>query len=140
MASRAILGFIAGALSVVIFHQGAWALFYLGGLMPPPYPIDPVAPWGVPQLLDFCFWGGLYGAVYGLVAPKLATPFWLSGLLLGVIATLVFWFVVLPIKDQPVASGWVWESMLVVAVIQAVWGIGVGLTLQLVRLRYPRSG
>ena len=34
---RAFLGFVAGALSVLIFHQGVWALFHLGGLMPPHY-------------------------------------------------------------------------------------------------------
>jgi hypothetical protein len=60
---RAVLGFIAAALSVLIFHQGAWALLHLGGLMPPPYPMAPVSPWGVPQTFDFCFWGGVYGAV-----------------------------------------------------------------------------
>ena len=46
---RAILGFVAGAVSVLNFHQGIWALFHLGGLMPPPYPMSPVPPWGVPS-------------------------------------------------------------------------------------------
>ena len=45
---RALLGFIAGALSVLVFHQGTWALFHVLGLMPPPYPMDPVPPWDVP--------------------------------------------------------------------------------------------
>lgn len=126
---RAVLGFIAGAVSVLVFHQGAWALLYLGRLMPPPYPMAPVPPWGVPQTLDFCFWGGLYGAAFGLIAPMLAMPRWLSGLFLGLIATLVFWFVVLPIKHAPIAGGWDWQSMLVVLAIQLPWGIGVGLIL-----------
>jgi hypothetical protein len=132
---NAILGFVAAALSVLIFHQGAWGLLHLGGLMPPPYPMTPVPPWGVPQLIDFCFWGGLYGAGYGLLAPKLTMPFWLSGLALGAIATLVFWFVVLPIKGAPVAGGWGWQSMLVVLAIQLPWGIGVGLIWSLFRSR-----
>ena len=130
---RAVLGFIAGAISVLVFHQGAWALFYLGGLMPPPYPTTPIPPWGVPQIIDFCFWGGLYGAAYGFAVQRLLVPAWFSGLLLGVIASLVFWFVVLPLKGEPVAGGWAWQSMIVVLVIQAVWGVGVGLILSLLR-------
>ena len=86
---RAVLGFVAGVIAVLIFHQGAWATLHLAGLMPPPYPMGPTPPWGVPETLNFCFWGGLWGAAYGLVAPKLALPPWLSGLMLGVIANLV---------------------------------------------------
>ena len=135
---RAVLGFVAAAISVLVFHQGAWALLHLAGLMPPPYPMGPVPPWGVPQTIDFCFWGGLYGAVYGLVLPKLEMPGWLSGLILGAIATLVLWFIVAPIKGRPIAFGWAWQSMLVVLAIHAVWGIGVGLVLPLLQFRAPQ--
>jgi hypothetical protein len=134
---RAFLGFVAGAISVLIFHQGAWALFHLGGLMPPPYPTSPVPPWSVPLTIDFCFWGGLYGLVYGLLLPRFTMPTWLSGLILGVIATLVLWFIVAPIKGRPLASDWVPRTMLVVLVIHAVWGIGVGLILSLLASRAP---
>jgi hypothetical protein len=132
---RALLGFIAGAVSVLIFHQGTWALFHLAGLMPAPYPMVPTLPWGVPLTISFCFWAGLYGLVYGLLMPKLAMPPWLSGLILGVIATLVLWFIVAPIKGRPLASGWVPRSMLVVLVIHSVWGIGVGLIMQALTAR-----
>jgi hypothetical protein len=135
---RAVLGFVAAVIAVLVFHQGAWALLHLAGLMPPPYPMGPVPPWGVPQTIDFCFWGGLYGAVYGLVLPKLEMPGWLSGLILGAIATLVLWFIVAPIKGRPIAFGWAWQSMLVVLAIHAVWGIGVGLVLPLLQFRAPQ--
>ena len=104
---RALLGFVAGAFSVLVFHQGTWAALYLLGLMPPPYPLDPVPPWGVPLTIDFCFWAGLYGAAFALIWPGLTIPPWFAGLILGVIATLVLWFVVPPIKRQPIANGWV---------------------------------
>ena len=135
---RAVLGFVAGVISVLVFHQGAWALFHLFGLMPPPYPMGPVPPWSVPLTINFCFWGGLYGLVYGLLLPKLTMPPWLSGLILGVIAVLVLWFVVAPIKGRPLANGWVPRTMLVVLAIHAIWGIGVGLIMQMTTARIPQ--
>jgi hypothetical protein len=135
---RAVLGFVAGLISVLVFHQGAWTLFHLGGLMPPPYPMGPVPPWSVPLTVSFCFWGGLYGLVYGLLLPKLTMPPWLSGLILGVIALLVLWFIVAPIKGRPIASGWVPRTMLVLFVIHAVWGIGVGLIMQVLTAWMPQ--
>jgi len=73
--------------------------------------------------------------IYGLLLPRFTMPTWLSGLILGVIATLVLWFIVAPIKGRPLASGWVPRSMLVVLVIHAVWGVGVGLILSLLASR-----
>jgi hypothetical protein len=58
--------------------------------------------------------------------------------MLGVIANLVLWFVVFPLKGQPVASGWSLPSMLVVLAIHLVWGIGVGVILPLLTVRTPQ--
>ena len=136
---RAALGFVAGVIAVLVFHQGAWALLHAAGMMPPaPYPMGPTQPWGVPVTISFCFWGGLYGAAYGVLLPKLTVPGWLSGLLLGVIATLVLWFIVAPIKGRPVASGWVPLAMLNTIIIHGVWGIGVGLIMPVLAARAPQ--
>jgi hypothetical protein len=135
---RAALGFVAAVIAVLVFHQGAWALFHLGGLMPAPYPMGPTQPWGVPVTVSFCFWAGLYGAVYALVLPRLTMPLWLSGAVLGVIATLVLWFVVAPIKGRPMANGWNPQVMLVVLIIHTVWGIGVGLVMSAFTARVPQ--
>ena len=62
---RAVLGFVAGVIAVLIFHQGAWATLHLAGLMPPPFPVGPTPPWGVPETFNFCFWGGLWGLFLG---------------------------------------------------------------------------
>jgi hypothetical protein len=131
---RALLGFAAAAVSVLTFHQGTWSLLHAAGLMPPaPYPTDPVPPLGVPRIADFCFWAGLYGAAFGLALPRLPrrTPLWLLGLGLGLLAVLVLWFVVAPLKGQPVAGGFVPLRMLVSVLIHGAWGIGVGLILAL---------
>ena len=101
--------------------------------MPPaPYPTDPVPPFGVPRIVNFCFWAGLYGLAFGLALPRLPrAPMWLLGLGLGLLATLVLWFVVAPLKGQPVAGGFVPARMLVTVLIHGAWGIGVGLLLPL---------
>jgi hypothetical protein len=134
---RALLGFCAAVLSVLIFHQGMWALLYGLGIMPrPPYPMTPVPPFGIPLIVNLCFWGGLYGLVFGLALPRLPrAPMWLLGLGLGLLAALVGWFVVAPLKGQPVASGFDPARMLVSVLINGFWGIGVGVILPLLMPR-----
>ena len=61
---------------------------------------------------------------------------WLLGLGLGLLATLVLWFVVAPLKGQPVAGGFVPQRMLVTVLIHGAWGIGVGLLMPLLMGRW----
>ena len=105
--------------------------------MPPaPYPTNPVPPFGVPLIASLCFWGGLYGLAFGLVLPRLPrAPMWLLGLGLGLLAALVGWFVVAPLKSQPVAGGFVPLRMLASVLINGTWGISVGLILPLLMRR-----
>jgi hypothetical protein len=141
-ATRALLGFIAAAISVLIFHQAMWEALHvldLPGLkMPPPYPMDPVAPFGVPRILNLCFWGGLYGIVFGLLLPRMTAPLWLCGLVLGIIAALVGLLVVPAIKHLPIGAGWVPLSWVRSFLINGFWGIGVGIILPMMMRRVPR--
>jgi hypothetical protein len=138
---RALLGFIAAVISVLIFHQGMWAALHtlaLPGLaMPPPYPIDPIPPWGIPRIINLCFWGGLYGIVFGLILPRLTAPLWLCGLALGVIAALVGILVVPAVKGLPIGSGWILLNWVRSLLINGFWGIGVGLILPQLTARVP---
>lgn len=140
-ATRALLGFIAAAISVLTFHQAMWEALHLLALpgleMPPPYPTNPIPPFGVPRILDLCFWGGLYGIVFGLLLPRLTVPLWLCGLILGIIAALVGLLVVPAIKGLPVGPGWPlgWVRSLL---INGFWGLGVGLILPLMLRPQPR--
>jgi len=128
---RAALGFLAAVLSVLTFHQGMWALLWAAGLLPrAPYPMTPTGPLGVPVIVNLCFWGGIYGLAYGVVLPRLPrAPAWLLGLGLGLLAALVGWFVVAPLKGLPAASGWNGLAMLRSVLINGSWGIGTGLIL-----------
>jgi hypothetical protein len=79
---RTILGFVVAAISVLTFHAAAWEAFHLFDLMPPPYPTRGVPPFGVPQIISLCFWGGVWGALFGLILPTLpnSLPMWVKGL------------------------------------------------------------
>jgi hypothetical protein len=131
---RALFGFVAAAVSVLIFHQAMWAALHelaLPGMaMPPPYPMDPIAPWGVPRIVNLCFWGGLYGIVFGLLQPRFTRPLWFCGLCMGIIAALVGLLLVPAIKGSAVGAGWPlnWVRSFL---INGFWGLGVGLILPL---------
>jgi hypothetical protein len=133
---RAFLGFVAGAISVLTFHQGMIALLHtLGVSQYAPYRIGSVPPFGVPIIVDLCFWGGLYGLVFGLLMPRFTWPLWLCGLALGIIAAVVGMFIVAPLKGHPIANGGqVWpiaRSLL----INGFWGVGVAVLLPLLMPR-----
>src|SRR5260370_32372144 len=60
---RAFLGFFAAAISVLTFHQGMIGALHelaLPGLeiARAPYNMAPVPPFGVPSVLNLCFWCG----------------------------------------------------------------------------------
>ena len=130
---RIAFGFIAAVMSVLIFHQGMWTtLHYLAlpGLhMPPPFPIAPVGPLHVPRIVSLCFWGGVWGALFGAVWHGRRTSNWWAGILLGVIAGSVGLLVVLPLKGLPFAGGWVLDTWIRSMLINGTWGLGVGLLL-----------
>jgi hypothetical protein len=134
---RAFLGFIAGAIAVLTFHQGMLEALHAAGWSSYAwFRTTPVPPFNVPVIVSLCFWGGLYGAVFGLAMPRFTWPMWLCGLALGVIAALVGLFIAAPLKGMPIAGGWVPATILRSVVINGFWGIGVGLILPLLM---PRS-
>jgi hypothetical protein len=134
---RAFLGFIAAAISVLIFHQGTVAALHAFGLTPSgAYRTTPIPPFNLPLIADLCFWGGLYGLVFGVLLPRFTWPLWLCGLIMGVIAALVAMFIVAPLKGGAIANGWQLWPIARSLLINGIWGIGVGLILPLLM---PRS-
>ena len=128
---RCALGFVAAAIAVLTFHQGMWEALHvlnIPGLgMPAWYPTDPVPPLGVPRVLNLCFWGGLYGIVFGLLLPGFRAPPWLCGLITGFIASVVGFVVVTAIKGLPIGGGWVLLTWVRSLLINGSWGLGLGL-------------
>ena len=135
---RLFLGFIAGAIAVLTFHQGMIAALH--AVFPiwvpfAPYRTMPVPPFGVPGIVSNCFWGGVWGALFGLAMPRLRWPLWLCGIILGLLAVLAGWFIVAPLKGLPLAAGWVPSAMLRSVLINGSFGLGVGLILPLLMPR-----
>jgi hypothetical protein len=76
------------------------------------------------------FWGGLWGAI---LAPLLARlrggGYWVGWILVGAVAPpLVAFFVVPPLKGQPIPA--LWPRILASIFLNSVWGFGTGLFLK----------
>lgn len=125
---RIVLGFVAAVVAVLTFHQGTiWVMSQLGLLKASVYSMSPVPPYGVPRIASLCFWGGLYGAVYGLIWPRLTVPAWFSGVCLGLIAAFVGMIVVAGIKGQPIMYGGASWPIARSLIINGMFGLGTGL-------------
>jgi hypothetical protein len=129
MPSRLAIGFVAGFFAVLIFHQGMVEALHLlnppglgGG---PAWSLRPVPPLGVPAVIDGSFWGGLYGALYAVLAPRLGLPGWLCGLLIGALAVVVLVFVVGPLKHFSPLTAWSAHTWVRILLIHLFWGLGV---------------
>lgn len=134
----AVLGFIAGFLAVLIFHQGLWYLFELVGFTPflsRAWSLDPISPFGVPWVISKAFWGGVWGAALALLFQNLrGSAYWAAWIVVGAVApTLVAFFVVPPIKGQPIPL--LWPGFAAGLAINAFWGFGTGLILKLWQAR-----
>jgi hypothetical protein len=125
--------FFAGALAVLLFHQGAIAIFNVFGYAGPPFSYTKTQPWGVPLIWSFVFWGGVWGLLYGLAESRFpqGPAYFLAAFLFGAIfPVLVLWFVVFPLKHQPIAAGWNVTRMWVQVLIHGAWGLGLGILLK----------
>ncbi len=127
------LGFVAGFLATLIFHQSAWYLLDHAGLVPPDqhaWSMDPIPPFGVPSVISKAFWGGLWGT---LLAPVLTLvpsgAYWLTALVFGALApSLVAMYVVTLIKGLPFPE--FWPRIAIAATVNGAWGLGTALFLR----------
>src|SRR5262245_57352489 len=126
------VGCLAGAASVVIFHQGTVALLNALELTERvPFSMQATQPFGVPQLWSTVFWGGVWGVAFAALLRHLdGARLVVAPALLGVVLpTLVAWFVVAALKGQPPAAGYVPAAMVPGVTVTWAWGRGVGLGL-----------
>lgn len=138
-AKSAILGFIAAALSVVLFHQTAVFLLTAAGVIPgKPWATDPYGPLGVPAIVNHMFWGGLWGALFALIWPRLPTSnFTLKGIIFAIFGVLLVgrWILVPLIKGEPLFAGLNPTVMLGQVFIATLFGAGIALIYQMLTRR-----
>jgi hypothetical protein len=140
LAKLAALGFIAGFLAVLIFHQSLWYALNLVALIPPErpaWPLDPIPPFGVPSVVSKAFWGGVWGALLAPILQGLSgRAYWIGWIVIGSVAlSLVAFFVVPPIKGEPIPA--LWPRLFAALLVNAAWGFGTALFLKLAPA--PRS-
>jgi hypothetical protein len=130
-----IVGFVSGAVAVLLFHQSALGLLHALSLSrSAPYPTNPTAPFGIPAIASLAFWGGLWGIVLAVALARVHGASFIAGAALfgAILPTLVAWFVVAPLKGDPVAGGFASPmAMLVGPIVNAAWGLGTGIGLAL---------
>ena len=88
---------------------------------------------GIPRLFSLAFWGGIWGLILAVIVTWISgLGYWLSGLIAGALGpSLVNWFVVLPLKDQPIDGGWAVPGVVTALIINGVWGLGTVLLFRL---------
>ena len=127
------LAFVAGFLAVPVFHQPMLALLHGLGVTPgAPYATRPLPPLGVPQILSQSFWGGIWGIVFALAAPRFPRggAYWAAATVFGAVAlSLVAWFVVAPLKGLPLAGGGRPAAIATALLVNGAWGLGTALLL-----------
>jgi hypothetical protein len=137
------LAFACGVLAVLMFHQGAIQLLFKSGILPnPPYPMRPVGPLGVPAVANLAFWGGVWALVYAALRhrfPANLHPLPM-GFVFGVLGpTFLGWFVLAPLRGNPVAAGFVLDNMARGVFINGMFGVGVAALFMLADRYLPRA-
>lgn len=130
--------FASGFLATLVFHQGLFALLWLGDIVPmAPFNFSPVPPFGVPQVLSLAFFGGLWGMVLWLILGRFAgVAFWLGHVMVGAIGpTAAAMLLVFPLKGFDV-SAQTWIGGLV---LNGFWGLGVSVFMRLIAARAPAT-
>jgi hypothetical protein len=143
MVGRILVGFAAAVLAVLLVHQPIIAALAAAKVIPSvAYNLAPLknAPvmvasvfgslgmGGWPTLFNLLFWGGLWGALYGVAFAPLPMAGWLKGLLLGIAVVVAGnWLLVPWIKGQPLFGNFEPTRMVITAVLNVPFGIATAL-------------
>jgi hypothetical protein len=134
-----VMAFIAGVVAVPVFHQLLLGLLHMAGIVPfAPFDWAPTKPFGVPSWISISFWGGVWGVVFALTVRRWfsGVAYWIASAVIGGVAlTLVFMFVVVPLKSGGLPPDMI-GLFIIGFLLNAAWGIGWALFLMLlVRMR-----
>lgn len=132
-----VLGFVAGAIAVITAHQLiVLGLTQAGLIKGTPWSMTPIPPFGMPQILNGMFWGGLWGGLFALIHDRLPGGFaWLKGLIYGLLIVVFSNWLILPFikgtllgqKNQAFFAGGDPQRLLSGALILGGFGIATAL-------------
>ena len=130
---RFVKAFIAGFVSTLIFHQGILGLLHSADpKIPAPFDMAATAPFQVPAVISLAFWGGVWGIVlWEIIKNMQGAKYWISAVIIGAVGpSVVFWFVVMPLKGMGVMGGWNPGIFVGALIVNFAWGIGVALIMR----------
>jgi hypothetical protein len=129
-----LVGFLAGVLSVAVFHQGVVFLFGVFGLGDGlVYSFRPTAPLGVPRVISQMFWGGLWGILFVVVIDRLPGrwPLAVVGFLFGAVGPTLFGLlVVTPLRGQSVVAALLPSRLAWSILVNGSFGVGLALIVE----------
>ena len=130
---KIVLAFVAGFIATLVFHQGGLAALNAFGLTDrAPFNMASTKPFGVPQVFSLAFWGGLWGITLALFLGTRKTAWHLRAFIFGaLLPTVVAFFVVAPLKGNPVAGGWDPQIIIGTLILNGLWGLGTALLYRL---------
>jgi hypothetical protein len=133
---KLLIGFVAGAIGVLAFHQLVLLVLHALELVPfAPYSLRPTAPLGVPQVISTAFWGGIWGILLVLFMARVpaADRPWAAVVFGAVLPSLVAALVVTPLKGGDMAAWLAPGRILLALLINGAWGLGTWLFYRLGR-------
>jgi hypothetical protein len=148
MVGRIVVGFIAGAISVLLVHQPLLMLFKSIGWIAQftPYNTAPFAGapamiktvfapmGGFPIIANLVFWGGVWGALFALIYRVFPGPMIVKGLLFGLVLVILSNWLVLPyLRGQPFFANFDVMRLLVGGLLQMAFGAGIAIIYSLMR-------
>jgi hypothetical protein len=126
ISTRMFLGLVAGALSMLLFHQTTLQILYwIGATTHPAFRLSVVPPFNVPMIVSITFWGAIFGATVSLLMPRFLGSWLVRAVVAGLFALMMTWFVVRPLAGHPIAFGWQTRPMLLSLIANLMWGFGV---------------
>ncbi len=144
MLKTIIVGFVAGFIATLVFHQGtAFLLYHFGNDMPSvvsvfgrtaaPFNMAPTKPFGVPVVISQAFWGGIWGIVLASILRRARLPDLAFGAIFGALALTFVAVTLVPyLKGLPTWNGAIpWRGLL----YNGAWGWGTVLLLRPLQAR-----
>ena len=138
-----LLGFVAGFVSTIIFHQEVLEFLYQMHMLPKkPFSMAPTKPVGVPALISLSFWGGVWGIAGVLFFRKYLKQkrFWLFFTLFGgIFPPLIALCVVFPLKHINLHLILTPAGISFLILVNAIWGFGTAFIFKILSVHLEKK-